>query len=134
MSRLAGKDKTFARNGNSLMAARSNSASTLAKTVLMVVCPFANLGRDCALSFTRRQFLKSDGLNKNERPGALFGVTAETLLGCSGKSNCSMVRAWNFNSFPSGTLRVHGPGSGAEQYQGDADAAQQDAQPRIMIM
>ena len=51
------------------------------KAALIFDQPLTSVAHDCAASFNPHQLLKGVGLHKNERPMALFGVTAETLLG-----------------------------------------------------
>lgn len=85
ISRRACKDSTLVPSGNSLWSAQFKEASVmfafLAKAVLIVVCPFVILAQDCPANFNPRQLLKGDRLHKNDKPGALFGVAEETLLG-----------------------------------------------------
>lgn len=56
-------------------------SATLAKDVIILGLSFRNVAQDCAPSFSRRQLLKGDGLHKNGRLDALFGVAAEALSG-----------------------------------------------------
>src|SRR4030095_7021109 len=121
ISRRGCSTETLAPNRNSLCKGASLIFSTVAKAVLIVVWSFPGVAQDCAASFTPGQPLKCDGLDKYGRLWDLFGVTAEVLSGAvsaSGQMSLIVGRP-NLNSLPSGTPRVHGPVSWAQQRQGN---------------
>ena len=57
------------------------TSGTLAKTVLIFICPFISLAEYCAASLAPRQHLKGGRVRKNGRLSDSFGVAEEALLG-----------------------------------------------------
>ncbi len=90
------------------------------------------VAEDCAANRTPGQLLKGDGLHKNDRPGDLFGVTAEALLGREDSGAILVFGVPNLDSLPSGKPGIDGTRPGAQQRHGNAQAGQQQAERRVM--